>query len=160
VNGVNTTWNWAVAACEQDFTQNGDLDFDGNDYIADWPDGSTNFPTPFKYAGPFDAQGNAYPNIQFETDLAASENDCNTLTGAGCTAPPHGSAFYPFWTIGVQPSIAGGANTCEWNFGNTINQVTTDNFGGTAEYGTPNTAQFAGTIISAVIPNPQLNAGC
>jgi hypothetical protein len=160
VNGANTTWNWAVAACEQDFTQNGDLDFDGNDYIADWPNGSSNFPTSFKYAGPFDAQGNTYPNIQFETDLAASENDCNLVTGAGCTAPPHGSAFYPFWTIGVQPSIAGSGNTCEWNFGNTIKHVTNDSFGGTAEYGMPNTARFAGTIISAVIPNPQLNAGC
>jgi hypothetical protein len=160
VNGANTTWNWAVAACEQDFTQNGDLDFDGNPYIADWPNGSTSFPTAFKYAGPFDAQGNPYPNVQIETDLAASENDCNVVTGAGCTAPPHGAAFYPFWSIGVQPSITGTTNSCEWNFGNTIKHVTTDDLGGAAEYGTPDVARFAGTIITAVMPNPQLNARC
>lgn len=158
VNGVNTTWNWAVPLCQQDFTQNGDLDFGGNSYIADWPNGSTNFPTPFRYAGPFDAQGNPYPNIQFETDLAASENDCNVVTGAGCTAPPHGAAFYPFWTIGNQAGFAG-AKACLWNFGNTISGVTTNNFGAAAEYGTPDAARFAGTIITAVIPNPQLG-GC
>jgi len=161
ISGQPTTWNWALPFCQQDFTQNGDLDFDGNSYIADWPNGSTSFPTAFKYAGPFDAQGHPYPNIQIETDLAASENDCNLATGAGCTAPPHRAAFYPFWTIGVQPDIAGGAsNVCEWNFGNTIKHVTTDNLGGAAEYGSPDVARFAGTIITAVIPNPQLNARC
>lgn len=82
------------------------------------------------------------------------------VTGAGCTAPPHGAAFYPFWTIGVQPAINGATNVCEWNFGNTIKHVTTDNFGGAAEYGTPDTARFAGTLITAVMPNPQLSARC
>lgn len=160
VNGVNTTWNWAVPACEQDFTQNGDLDFEGNDYIPDWPNGSSDFPTPFKYAGPFDASGHSYPSVQFETDVAASEIACNTLTGDRCTAPPIGSAFYPFWTIGVQPSIDGSGSLCQWNFGNTIKHVTTNSFGGAAEYGTPNTSRFAGTIITEVMPNPQLSGSC
>jgi hypothetical protein len=160
VNGANTTWNWPVPACEQDFTQNGDLDFDGNPYIADWPDGSPNHPTSFKYAGPFDAQGNPYPNVQIETDLGGSENNCNVVSGAGCTLPPQGAAFYPFWTIGRQPAISGGGSACLWNFGNTIKGVTTNNLGGESEYGSPNTARYAGTFITAVIPNPQLSEGC
>ena len=158
--GKTETWQWPVAGCEQNITQNGDLDFDGNAYIADWPDGSPNHPTSYKYAGPFDAAGNAYPSIQFETDLAASENDCNTVTGAGCTAPPHGAAFYPYWSIGKQAPITGRHSACLWNFGNTIPGVTTNNFGGAAEYGAPNTARFGGTIITPVMPNPQLTSGC
>jgi len=159
ISGQPTTWTWPVPFCQQDVTQNGDLDFDGNGYIADWPDGSTNHPTPFRYAGPFQANGDTYPSIQFETDLAASENDCNVVTGSGCTAPPRGAQFYPFWTIGNQTSISGSGTACLWNFGNRIKGVTTNSFGGGAEYGTPDTARFAGTIITAVIANPQLG-GC
>jgi hypothetical protein len=160
ISGQPTTWAWPVAFCEQDITQNGDLDFDGNGYRAEWPDGSSNHPTPFRYAGPFLANGDPYPSIQFETDLAASENDCNVVNGDGCTAPPHGAQFYPFWSIGNQASITGGrGSACLWNFGNTIRGVTTNSFGGAAEYGAPDVARFAGTIITPVIPNPQL-AGC
>ncbi len=160
--GKPQTWSWPVAGCEQNATQNGDLDFDGNSYIADWPNGSPKHPTSFKYAGPFDAHGNPYPSVQFETDLAASENDCNVVTGAGCTAPPHGAAFYPYWTLGRSSSdgdaqAGHGASGCLWNFGNTIPGTTVNALGGTAEYGSPNTARFAGTIISPVIPNPQLS---
>ncbi len=160
VSGQATTWTWAVPFCQQDFTQNGDLDFDGNSYIADWPDGSANHPTPFRYAGPFQANGDPYPSIQFETDLAASENECNVVNGVNCVAPPRGAAFYPIWTIGNQPSITGRGSACLWNFGNRISGVTTNDFGGAAhEYGTPDIARFAGTIITPVMPNPQL-AGC
>ena len=158
--GKTETWSWPVAGCEQNITQNGDLDFDGNAYIADWPDGSSNHPTSYKYAGPFDGSGNPYPSIQIETDLAASENDCNTMTGIGCTVPPNGAAFYPYWSIGKQSPITGHRSSCLWNFGNTIPGVTTSTLGGEAEYGTPNTARFAGTIITAVMANPQLSPRC
>ena len=152
--GGTQSWNQPVAGCIQAFTQNGDLDFDGNSYIPDWPDGTSNHPTSFQYAGPFDANGNTYPQIQIETDLAASENDCNVVTGTGCTVPPrgpNGPTFYPYWTVGHASG-----STCVWNFGNSIPGVTVDNLGTQAEYGTPNTARFAGTIISPVEPNPQL----
>ena len=158
--GQTEIWSWPVAGCEQNITQNGDLDFDGNAYTPNWPDGSPNHPTSYKYTGPFDAAGNSYPSVQFETDLAASENDCNTVTGAGCTVPPHAAAFYPFWTIGKQAPITGRRAACLWNFGNTIPGVTTNNFGRQAEYGTPNTARFGGTIISSVMANPQLSSDC
>jgi hypothetical protein len=158
VNGKAETWTWSIAACQQDFTQNGDLDFDGTDYHAMWPDGSANRPTSFKYAGPFDALGNPYPSVQFETDLGASEFFCNVVTGNGCTVPPIKAAFYPFWSIGKQSPLGG--MSCLWNFGNTIPGVTTNNFAGDVQYGTPDIALFGGTFASPVIGNPQLTAGC
>src|ERR1039458_8580121 len=99
VNGAAETVSWPIAGCQDNYFQNGDLDFDGSSYIKDWPDGSPNHPTSFAYIGPF-SHGKSYPKIQFETDVAASEADCNVTTGAGCTAPPTGAKFYPFWTLG------------------------------------------------------------
>jgi hypothetical protein len=180
--------SWPVAGCETFITQNGDLDFDGNSYIADWPDGAANHPTPFRYAGPFDKHGDPYPQVQFETDVAASENNCDVVTGNGCVAKPDGAAFYPFFSIGKQAaptgfpndeSSEGGAagaqtasavatnghkhdhgNLCLWNFGNDIQGVTTQDFGQAAQYGAPDLAWFGGNLVSSIISNPQLSKGC
>jgi hypothetical protein len=165
VNGQTSTWSWPIAGCEDNYFQNGDLDFDGVSYINDWPDGSSHYPSSFVYAGPFDGNGHTYPNIQFETDIGGSEIDCNTSTGAGCTALPHGASFYPFWTIGVQSNPTGfpsapAAGTCLWNFGNDIAGVTTQDFGKNLEYGTSNVARYGGTLISPVMSNPQLDPKC
>jgi hypothetical protein len=46
-----------------------------------------------------------------------------------------------------------------WNFGNVL-PSTFMTFGKDAQYGTPNVARFAGTIISAVQPNPQFTGSC
>jgi hypothetical protein len=160
VNGNLDTVSWPVAGCQDNVFQNGDLDFDGSSYIADWPDGTGHHPTSFSYLGPFDALGHPYPQIQFETDLAGSEFDCNTFTGAGCTAPPLGPGnaptFYPFWTLG-RNALSG---VCVWNFGNSIAGRTTQSFGGDAEYGTPDVARYGGTLTSQVISNPQLTTQC
>ncbi len=159
-NGKAVKFSWPIAGCEDNFFQNGDLDFDGSSYIADWPDGSPNHPSPFRYLGPFDAHGSPYPSIQFETDLAGSEALCNVVTGAGCTAPPVGAAFYPFWTIGKHTLSGSGPSTCLWAFGNTIAGETTQSFGGDAQYGTPDVARYGGTLTSPVIPNPQFSGAC
>ena len=98
VNGAAETVSWPIAGCQDNYFQNGDLDFDGSSYIKDWPDGSPNHPTSFAYIGPF-SHGKSYPKIQFETDIAGSEADCNVTTGAGCTAPPTGAKFYAFWSL-------------------------------------------------------------
>jgi hypothetical protein len=169
-------WSWPVAGCLANGAQNGDLDFDGNSYRAEWPDGSSNHPQPFNYAGPFDASGKPYPTVQLETNVGGSEILCNTNTGAGCTVPPTGAAFYPFWTLGKQssPFVSENDNSqgnnnnqgnqngkvCLWNFGNRIAGVTTDDLGNFGQYGTPNLARFGGTSITAPMPNPQLNASC
>ncbi|HXM58525.1 MAG TPA: hypothetical protein VOB72_24200, partial [Candidatus Dormibacteraeota bacterium] len=160
VNGQAQSTRWPIAGCQDNVFQNGDLDFEGSSYQADFPDGQAGHPTSFQYLGPFDAQGHTYPTVQFETNVGASEILCNTQTGAGCTTPPVGAAFYPFWTLGALSNNGALSNVCVWNFGNVIPGTTRLDFGRTAEYGTPNLARFGGTSISAPAPNPQFNGSC
>jgi hypothetical protein len=163
VNGVATTESSRANECYNNRFQNGDLDFDGQSYQPDWPNGSPNHPTTFQYWGPFQASGRPYPQTQFETDIAGSENLCDVATGAGCTAPPISANFYPFWTLGFKPvftpGLSGLFTGCAWNFGNT-QPNTVVNFGKDAEYGTPDVARYGGTIISAPMPNPQFSPFC
>jgi len=161
INGSPVTEVSRANQCFDNRYQNGDLDFNGVSYVPNtWPNGTRNHPTAFQYVGPFQRNGKPYPKIQFETDVAASENLCNTTTGAGCTAPPTGSKFYPFWSMSPTFSALGSfASRCVWNFGNVL-PTTIRTFGKDAQYGTPNVARFAGTIISAVQPNPQFTGGC
>ncbi len=190
INGVTSVADWPVAGCQQDFFQNGDLDFNGTSYQPDWPDGQGNHPTSFEYLGPFTNGTTPYPNVQFETDVLASEAFCNVLTGLGCTVPPVGANFYPFWTLGRGSLAAcqgggdghaaagsgcgrggGGASAspggqqlpqsfCLWNFGNVIPGTTVNTFGGDAEYGSANLLRYGGTATSPVMPNPQFAGGC
>jgi hypothetical protein len=159
-DGVKRTVSWPLAGCQDNVFQNGDLDFDGTPYTFAWPDGTPGHPTPFDYFGPFTGDDQPYPTVQFETDLPASENLCNVVTGAGCTAPPLGARFYPFWTIGTGALQGRGEHRCLWNFGTVIPSVTTQTFGGAAEYGTPDVARFAGTLTSQLMPNPQFSGAC
>ena len=160
VNGRAEGTRWPIAGCQDNVFQNGDLDFEGSSYQADFPDGQAGHPTSFQYLGPFDAGGHTYPTVQFETDLPASEILCNVATGAGCTVPPVGAAFYPFWTLGSAAGSGPMSRVCLWNFGNVIPGVTRQDFGRTAQYGTPDVARFAGTSISTPAPNPQFSGSC
>jgi hypothetical protein len=101
--------------CYQSRFENGDLDYDGQSYLPDWPNGSPNFPTTLEYAGPFTARGQSYPQIQFETDAGGSEGLCNVATGVGWTAPPQGAQFYPFWSLG-SGTLGSTGTACLWNF--------------------------------------------
>ncbi len=78
INGTPTTVSEPLNFCNQNRFQNGDLDFEGNSYIADWPNGSSSFPTSLRYAGPYTTDGQPYPHVQFETDAPGSENLCDT----------------------------------------------------------------------------------
>jgi hypothetical protein len=159
VNDVPTTEVSRASECFADRYQNGDLDFDGQSYLADWPNGSRNYPTSFQYTGPFTAGGHTYPQVQFETDIGGSSNLCNTATGAGCTAPPISARFYPFWSLSALSSLGGRVAGCVWNFGNDQPGTVAD-FGKDAQYGTPDVARYGGTIISAPRPNPQVTGRC
>jgi len=161
VNGVATTEFSDANQCFADRFQNGDLDFDGLDYVASsWPNGTRNHPTAFQYAGPFQRNGKPYPQIQFESDIGGSSALCNVATGAGCTVAPIGAQFYPFWSLSAQINPFGVRTTqCAWNFGNVI-PGTVKTFGKDAQYGTPDVARYGGTIISAVQPNPQFSGTC
>jgi len=162
---TTTSGNWPVSGCQQNEFQNGDLDFDGSTYVADWPDGNANHPTSFRYLGPFDPAGNQYPNVQFETDGPGSEANCqpSAPTPATCKEPPDGAMFYPFWSITNLQGLSGvstaPSSPCVWNFGNDIAGVTTNDFGKDVQYGTAS-AHYGGTLISAVTPNPTINGNC
>jgi hypothetical protein len=119
-----------VTGCLDDVYQNGDLDFDGSPYYADWPDSLTPgpFPSPLLQMEPSTVGGASYPQLQFETDVPASElNTCVPGHLSGCAVPPPGAPgnFYPYWT---QATVHG---QCVWEFGNMTNGNT---FGGDAQY--------------------------
>jgi hypothetical protein len=149
--------------CYQNQFQNGDLDYDGTAYHADWPNGSKHFPQTFRYWGPF-SNGQPYPQVQYETDAPASEQLCNIATGTDCVVPPIGAPgkFYPFWSLTNRQKLKGvtGRRACLWNFGNDITGVTRHDFGKDKQYGKPDLARFGGTTISKVLPNPALAKGC
>ena len=165
VNGQPVKETSPVNTCAANRFQNGDLDFDGVPYQKhSWPDGSPSHPTSFRYVGPFMANGRPYPSIQFETDAPGSAFLCNVFTGLNCDLPPLAAHFYPFYTMtNKQPlgsPVSLPAKACVWNFGNNIQQVTTQNFGQQAQYGAPNLARFGGTSISAPAANPEFSGHC
>ncbi|MGZ4560903.1 MAG: hypothetical protein ACXVXJ_08030 [Mycobacteriaceae bacterium] len=141
------------------FAQGGDVDFDGTSYQADWPDGTASNATSLLIGsitgsgvGPMSfSRGvgyvNPFPSLQFETTVPASESTC-TPTGAGCTVPPAGAAFYPFY------SQVGSGAACRFAFGNVIAGQTTNSFGKTAQYGGPNLPWFFGEATGGPGPNP------
>jgi hypothetical protein len=161
IDGVPATESSDANQCFDNRYQNGDLDFDGLSYQASaWPNGTRNHPTAFEYAGPFQASGKPYPQIQFETNVGASEILCDTATGSGCTVPPQGSKFYPFWSLSLHPApFASDRTGCAWNFGNVLPN-TFKTFGKDAQYGTPDVARFAGTSTSPVQANPEFAGAC
>ena len=164
INGKPGKETSPIAHCNANSWQNGDLDFDGMSYTRGvWPNGTQNHPTSFRYVGPFDKAGNSYPTIQFESDAPGSEFLCNTFTGGYCQTPPLGAKFYPFWSMNDSQKLQGVATpsgACVWNFGDNIKGVTTDNFGGDAQYGSPNLARYGGTVISTPQPNPEFTGDC
>ena len=119
-----------VTGCDVFTDAIGDLDYDGSPYRADWPTSiyPTRFPGAFAQAQPI-SRGRTYPQIQFETDNAATQfvDNCDLTTGANCVLPPPGPGnFYPYWTL--TRNWFG----CTWEFGNVRDG---DTFGGDAQYG-------------------------
>ncbi len=123
-----------LTGCQDNYFQNGDLDFDGTPYWPEWPTG----PIPTIYPGSFVEQypttdGRAYSRYFFQTDIALSESTCGiSASGAptGCSVPPSGPGnFYPYWSelhIG---------NYCALEFGNVAYGRGVNSFGQDAEYG-------------------------
>jgi hypothetical protein len=162
VNGKAATETFLVSGCYQNQYQNGDLDFDGNSYLPDWPDGSRHFPQTFRYAGPF-TRGRPYAQVQYETDAPGSEALCDVSTGGGCTAPPAGARFYPYWSMSGRQAIGDLVHrgACVWDFGNyDVRGSTRSTFGKDKQYGQPDLHRYGGTTISQILPNPTLRRGC
>jgi hypothetical protein len=162
INGVNTAEYSDANQCFADRYQNGDLDFDGLSYQRSaWPtSGNPDHPTPIEYVGPFQGDGQAYPQVQYETDIGGSSFLCNTSTGSGCTVPPISANFYPYYSLSPGLFPLGQTQTsCVWNFGGSLSN-TYENFGGDAEYGHPDLSWYGGTSISPVEPNPEFKGAC
>jgi hypothetical protein len=170
--GLNGDGNSAEAPCFSGPTVPGctgaDTDFDGTSYRRDWADGTLAHPTsiaigsvagggigPLSIADDNSAYNQPFPIVQFETTVSASETPCQP-NGAGCTVPPAGARFYPFYALaGDQGDDRFGGNTssCTLRFGN-FSGPDIDNFGGDAQYGSPNLYWFFGQNTSGPVANP------
>ncbi|MGZ4256909.1 MAG: hypothetical protein ACXVRE_04010 [Gaiellaceae bacterium] len=131
-----------------------DIDFDGSSYGLNWPgtlkshgQDKALHPTSVEFTSPLYNGNKNYERVAFETDLPRIEaadfgGSCNRQTGAGCTNPPPGAAFYPIYTTahGGGPGHGPGhgpGDGCFWQLGGTHIPGTSNTFGGnsTAEYG-------------------------
>jgi hypothetical protein len=143
-----------VTGCDVFFDAIGDLDYDGSSYYADWPTSTWagRFPGAFAQAQPT-SLGRTYPQIQFETDNAATQfvDNCDLNTGANCVLPPPGPGhFYPYWTLSRDQQLG-----CVWEFGNVRDG---DTFGQDAQYG-PITFNPPGAFTSPIERNPRCSSG-
>ena len=137
-----------VTGCDVFYDAIGDLDYDGTSYWADWPTSAYpgKFPGATAQVAPT-SNGSPYSRIQFVTDMSATEENCNTQTGAGCIMPPPGPGhFYPYWTLVRDPQLG-----CTWQFGNAGR--TGNSFGGDAQWGSV-TPTSIGAFQSAILPSP------
>ena len=130
-----------------------DTDYDGNSYQPDWPDGTRNTPTSALIHTPRSGTergedyAHRYDALIFQTEVLSTEPNCQD-DGSGCTVPPPGATFYPFYA-----QSGHGAN-CVLTFGNDIRDSTINDFGRDAQYGGPDLAWFFGTADSGIHPNP------
>jgi hypothetical protein len=125
--------------------QGGDIDFDGPSYKEDWPNGSPSAAQPIMVGAPLAGGTGRYSQMQFETDVAASEFTCRD-SGVGCTALPPGAAFYPFYSTT--------SDGCTWMFGNDVAGLTTSDYGKVGQYGQPNLPWFFGDLSGGIRDNP------
>jgi hypothetical protein len=121
-----------------------DDDFDGYPYHKDWPNGSPNFPTPMLVHSPVSTgphgEQESFNKIQFETDMPAIEAACDVTTGQGCTNPPEGAKFYPWFHLSV-PS-------CQWTLSNDIPGF--KNYGGLVKaWGPLEYTDYGGGFVAA-----------
>jgi len=144
-------------------------DFDGYPYQADWPNSMAAgaFPSPTLTSSPLSLNrrgvfANPYGNIQFEADLPRIEapdsgGSCDRYSGAGCTNPPPGASFYPWFH-----ELAPASGTCAFAAANTI-PGELNGFGGEVaefgpleytEYSTVPNGTKADNYASGVIANP------
>jgi hypothetical protein len=120
----------------------GDGDFDGPSYGLNWPgtfkDAARDrrlHPTSVLINSPTSG-GRKLEHVAFETDLPRIERGdqpgaiqhCDFHTGQGCTNPPIGAEFYPFFTTGTLPD-----GSCTWQFGGRFIPGTTRDFGGNSK---------------------------
>ena len=139
-----------VDNCQANVFQNGDLDFDGSPYWAEWPTSTDPglYPSSFVEKYPT-SNGQQYSQYFFQTDIALSESTCTPGTLSGCTVPPPGpGGFYPYWSNQQR-----GKGFCALEFGNVsagkfINNNGMDAEYGTNQFGTLGYPEFEGAVLN------------
>jgi len=131
--------------------QGEDFDFDGPTYLPDWPGTDPDAKTDSKLharpvvfngslIGSADGAGHQFDSTAFEADLPIIESNfgtgCSTVTGDGCSNPPPGASFYPFFSTGTDANGGcvwqeGGANLPNSNY--SFNGIT---YADSTEFGT------------------------
>ena len=125
-----------------------DVDFDGVPYQNTWPGTFSNVgqdakvhPAPIRFTSPVFDGGSNFSRVAFEADLPRIEGDppcqrfisnpADPSPGTGCTNPPAGASFYPFYTT------TSAHGQCQWQLGGPFIPGTTNEFGGSsaAEFG-------------------------
>jgi hypothetical protein len=130
-----------------------DLDFDGFSYKPDWPNGTASYPTPLLVSSPESQRPSGafsapFKKSQFETDMLviqflAPGSTCNPFAGTGCSLPPPGADFYPWF------HLAAPGGTCAWTLSNDgiPNQI--ENFGGeSVAWGPPELTDYGGGFVA------------
>jgi hypothetical protein len=131
-----------------------DLDFDGFAYQPDYANGTANYPTPLLLSSPRSLRGSSgifsasFTKSQFETDILVIQflspgSTCDPFTGTGCSIPPPGANFYPWFHL----SAPGG--TCAWALSNDGIPTQTNSFGGeTVAWGPPELTDYGGGFLA------------
>ncbi len=141
-----------TTGCQDNLFQNGDLDFDGTPYYAEWPTGASptsTLPSSFVEQLPTTG-GSSYSRFFIQTDVALSESSCSGTSTQGCTVPPNGPGdFYPYWTR------VGSPKGCTIEFGNVSS--TGNDLGQDAQYGSDQIAtlgypEFEGPVMHNSCP--------
>ena len=142
-----------TTGCMDNYAQNGDLDFDGTPYWAEWPTGAQptdTFPGSFVQQLPT-TSGSQYSQFFIQTDTALSESTCQA-NGTGCALPPPTAPgqFYPYWS---RVTSSGRNASCTLEFGNVSSGTGVNDFGGDAQYGsdmqpTLGYPEFEGPVMS------------
>jgi hypothetical protein len=142
-----------------------DSDFDGPGYGANWPGTNPNaaqdralHSTPIVFTSPL-THGHNFDRVAFESDMPGLEPSCNFFTGAGCTNPPSGATFYPFFStirggVDNQQGNNQGDFSCAWGEGGAFIPHATNTFGGSST-----TAYGSLLFIPYVSGNPANTAG-
>jgi hypothetical protein len=141
-------WVVHIIGC---FNGAGDQDFDGPSYQNDWPGTNPDpridqrtHPEPVIFTSPTTVGGSDYSTIAFEADLPRIEDAVSPCrrTGVGCTNPPAGAEFYPFYST---RSVQG---ACAWQEGGDFIPGTTNDFGGSSA------TEFGTVPLATVYPGP------
>jgi hypothetical protein len=121
-----------VTGCQDNYEQNGDLDFDGIDYYPEWPTGvspTSRLPGSFVETLPT-TRGNPYSEFFLQSDVGLSEYyspGCR-VKSSGCTIPPKGPGhFYPYWSMEKRHGV------CYLLFGNVTRRA--NDLGKDKQYG-------------------------